>query len=342
MILITGDLHLTSVQADEYRWGVFKQLRNVAKKFGCSKIVIAGDIADKKDRHPSAFVNRIVEEIASLRQHYRVFILAGNHDYIESSEPFFYFLNHLQDVEFIVKAKPIRIGKAKLMLLVPHTRSIKTFKEALVTPSITTKNDLLVMHQTVKGAKAENGQKLDGEITTEDLDSFNGRIVSGDVHVPQTTNGVTYVGAPYPVKFSRIQHRHRVLIIKPNNKMLSVPLKCVKKRTYIVQSLEDIESMQFDRSDQIKAEIGVSLNNPEHNQEWLKTMKAAIQDKAKKEGASLVKIKTIVKKQRKKTKVHKGLSAKTDGGVVKEYSKQSKLPPRTEKVGLEIVTRNEE
>lgn len=204
-LIATADLHLTANPRDEYRWGVFRLLRELAEGARDPRVAILGDLTDAKDRHPARLVNRVVSEVARLAEVARVYVLAGNHDYVERSECFFSFLNHLHNVRFVhTRPRSVRWGNHRV-LLAPHMPSDALDELATM---LQRKNpvsgepetySLVLMHQTVSGSVASNGARLDG--LPPSLFGGHGVVLSGDVHVPQRVGPVEYVGSPYPVRF---------------------------------------------------------------------------------------------------------------------------------------------
>ena len=92
-ILIATDLHLSDRQRDRHRFGIFKWLREQQMKYQTKAVFILGDLTETKDTHNANLVNRIVDNLCSLAP--PVFVLKGNHDYIDPSNPFFGFLDYI-------------------------------------------------------------------------------------------------------------------------------------------------------------------------------------------------------------------------------------------------------
>jgi hypothetical protein len=189
--LICTDLHLTARPQDEYRWGIFPWLRKRATDSRAEAAFILGDLTEEKDKHPASLVNRLTREVRKLAKILEVFILKGNHDYKDPRHPFFGFLSYIPNVHFISKPAVI-----KNCLFLPHTRTPERDWVDLAPQSY----EAVFVHQTFSGARAENGTKLDG-LPVSMFKRFRCPIYSGDLHVPQEVGPVTYVGAPYHVRF---------------------------------------------------------------------------------------------------------------------------------------------
>lgn len=225
-ILFTSDIHLTDRYADEYRFGVFNKLRQVARDEGATVIALLGDITDAKGGHSAALVNRITREIDALSREFEVYILKGNHDYTEEHLPFFGFLDLLPNVRFISDPELLDVGGTKVLAL-PHAHGTATSRHGeaggsqgssnvLTGTKVTSMVDkggyeMIWIHNTVRGSLMANGRVMENHgvdlCPTEPrrhtglYEGAQVPIIAGDVHVPQEVGPVTYLGAPHPVCF---------------------------------------------------------------------------------------------------------------------------------------------
>ena len=259
-VLLISDLHLTSKPSDEYRWGIFPWLRStLCKKSGIQSLVILGDLTDSKDFHGSLLVNRIVNELLSLTPLVQqIYILKGNHDYLKPTDPpFFSFLGHHEKITYIDTPYVDNnvFESDALCLFLPHTRTPKTDWAQYSFLQY----DFVFMHQTVRGAKASNGVRMDGELDNVFDDVPSIRIYSGDIHVPQDIGDVRYVGSPYPVHFGD-RFRSRALVIDGRFQEHEIGFKTLK-RLSIKGTLDEIMSELADlkAGDQVKVELQESI-----------------------------------------------------------------------------------
>ncbi len=255
MILLTADLHLDDKPQNAYRWMIFKVLRDKIKHYGVRKLIILGDLTDNKDNHSSILVNRLVEHfIELLSTGCQIYILKGNHDYIDPDYPYFRFLNNFDRLHYIntPTSEFIRFGTDIKFLLIPHTRDPNKDWSML---------DLsfcryVFLHQTFQGAVASNGVKLDG-ISSNIFKRLECRVYSGDIHVPQKLGPVEYVGAPYRIHFGDNFQPRMVMLNPTTNKATDIIYPFMKKHK-ITLSHDDI---RFDHEglilpyDQIKIKL---------------------------------------------------------------------------------------
>jgi predicted phosphodiesterase len=191
--LITSDTHFSDRPRDAYRFGLFKWLAKMQEKHRTDATFILGDLTDIKDRHPSSLVNRVVRRLNQLQP--PVYILKGNHDYTDPSNPFFAFLNHIKGLTFVTHPSYVA---PSTVLLVPHQKNQTDFDAACeqVRPK-----SYVFCHQTFEGAIAETGSRLSGFSLSRLEAKRPAGCWSGDVHKPQRIGPVTFVGAPYTIRF---------------------------------------------------------------------------------------------------------------------------------------------
>ena len=122
---MTSDIHLTDNVRDQDRWKLLPWITKQAKKFEADYVVIAGDVTDQKDRHSAVLVNKVVKQLRKLAAVCHVIILKGNHDFIDEVNPFFGFVNAIENVTFIVKNTDVNLtvdGCDVKALFLPNTK----------------------------------------------------------------------------------------------------------------------------------------------------------------------------------------------------------------------------
>jgi len=236
--IVTADIHLNENQRDEYRWGLFEWLSSKE----ADELIICGDVTDAKDRHSAKLVNRFYDCITGLANRFRVILLKGNHDCFAPEHPFFQFLGKTSDNVFINNPQEIKlsIGKA---FFVPAL-SQWNFKIPKV--------DWLFTHATFSGAKAEIGHTLTG-VDPKVLDRFTGRVISGDVHVPQKLYGgkIEYVGAPYHCRFGD-SFNPRILYIADDGTTKDLHFPAPRKHTFVITEPKHLLDEEASRGDHVK------------------------------------------------------------------------------------------
>jgi hypothetical protein len=254
--LVSADLHLSDRPRDAYRFAIFDWLAKQQAKYSVDATFLLGDLTDRKDNHSSALVNRIIDELLKLKP--PVYILRGNHDGIDPSNPFFRFLQTIEGLDFVVEPVTLPFG----MALIPHQANQAALDRAC--GIVGHKMPGVFMHQTLDGAMAETGTRLSGLRASLIEDRQPLTWLSGDVHKPQTLNcGLTYVGAPYHVRFGD-DYEPRVLLI--GNTMTDLHFPCLRKWTLRVRGDWDMPNLHLlNRGDHVK--IIVTLP-PEEVVQW--------------------------------------------------------------------------
>lgn len=258
--VLSSDLHLTAREADEYRWAVFPFLAKVAKAYGTRLVVLGGDIVDKKDNHPAALVDRLVNEFKRYALDW--VIVMGNHDYVEPTQPFFGFLDNLPNVQYVREPTTTSIAGMHC-LLIPHNRDWHSTSDWRKRHDLSGANgkpyDYIIAHQTFAGCKASNGQEMQGvPLSTVSLKATGGApVLAGDIHVPQTIGNVTYVGSPHPVNFGD-HFVPRVLVVDRDG-TTPVEHSACPARVMLKLTSSDVESWKFTESlyeaDQCKVQL---------------------------------------------------------------------------------------
>jgi hypothetical protein len=281
MDLIISDLHLTDNPLEEYRWGVFDWLDELKKEYDIENIFLLGDITEKKDHHSSLLTNRIFDELIYLaRDLQMLWILRGNHDGIDPTEPFFHFLNNEQNIVYYTE--PTYASQDYLFL--PHSKDPANEWKHIFKKYIKTTN-IIFMHQTVQGAKANNGFSLAG-LDGGLFEHFNGLVFSGDIHKPQQVGNVIYVGSPYPVYFGDdfvggvilLHHDNKEgpglgpweRITYPSIKRSMIELDYTKELVY---------DFKVNKGDQFKIRMLVNRSDSDQFDHWKKCLKGHVVEK---------------------------------------------------------------
>jgi hypothetical protein len=255
--LITTDLHLVEDPDAEYRWGLFDWLNEQSEAHRVKSIRVLGDITDAKDNHSASLTNRVVQSFRGLRCKDKL-IMSGNHDWLVRGQEFFRFLNDEPGMQFITKPTEDQDVHGPTTLYLPHTKNPRADWSRFSFDAY----DFVFMHQTITGAVASNGQRMEGEPLPDYRAA--GRVYSGDIHVPQKLNGLTYIGAPYHVHFGD-NYKPRVLLLDKNGREVWLHYPAPKRMMLVADDLQDLKSAELSPGDQVKVTLNVS---PAEKHEW--------------------------------------------------------------------------
>jgi len=242
--VIVADLHLDSDPLTEYRWEIFSMLNTYCTINTINCVDILGDLTEKKDKHDSSLVNRLVYSLEELTfQGIKVRILMGNHDYIDSEEPFFGFLNQMEGISFIYLPT-----MHKDTYFLPNTKNFSL-------PIFDKTPEYIYLHQPFMGAVAQGGYILPEGIDPAIFNNIKSTIFSGDIHFPQKLGKVTYVGAPYHVYFGDT-YQGRMIVIQ-NGKQDSYEFHNLfpKRISKTIQSVAGLDTLDCIKNDQIKIKV---------------------------------------------------------------------------------------
>lgn len=329
MYLVTSDLHFTDNPKDQYRFDLFPWLKEKAERYDCKYLFILGDLTDKKDKHSSRLTNKIIDCLTDLSKNLKIFILCGNHDYVDPSLPFFKFLNKIPNVKFVFDIKRCMSINEETFMFLPHTRDPQEdwkdldFSEA----------DYIFMHQTFNGALASTKKRLDG-FHQNYLRDAKGEVVSGDIHVPQQLGKVTYVGSPYHIHFGD-EFEPRVLMIKDKS-ISNLSFPCLRKHTVVISSPEELsEKSNLEPQDQVKIRLHL---NSENLVEWTNYRKEIIKI-CNEMNLDLYGIELLEDKKETQTKIKHSTSIKnwTKLEVFNRFCEDESVDSYTIDIGREIL-----
>jgi hypothetical protein len=250
MYLLTSDWHETDQPGDEYRWLAFDHVHKILDEFSVSSVFILGDLWDRKDRHSSILVNRMVSSLRKLSDRVIVEILQGNHDTPLRGPPYWSFLSHLDKRRVNYITEPTEIDG---MLFLPYSSDpIQDWASFNLG-----QYEALFLHATVSGAQSESGQILENPRfppLPKDVP-----IYSGDVHVPQIVGGVTYIGAPHPIHFGD-KFSPRMLLIDEDTcqPVQSIALQTIKKHQIVISNLGQLDEIKVRPGDQAQIKVEVT------------------------------------------------------------------------------------
>jgi 3',5'-cyclic AMP phosphodiesterase CpdA len=329
-LLITSDLHFTSKPLDSYRFGLVDWLCTTGFAESIDALFILGDLTDSKDRHSSALVNRIVHGINFLAQRFPVVILRGNHDYIEGSEPYFGFLEAFDNVYYVKDQRTFRFGNTNCKFI-PHQFTPYNWPHVMEDCE-TEKVEYLFLHHTFKGSITSSGYEMDGD-STRALRHPSINIYSGDIHVPQKVGPVTYVGAPYSIRYND-EFQPRVLLLDgQRGKDLSFP--CLRRRTFYPNAPADLCRYDLHHGDQIKVRMSVGRDQFRD----IPTIRKEVQVVAEKLGVSLAGVEFEVEKRDEVIQDQVISQVEHDPKIiVEEFGKQEKLGESVIERGKSLCT----
>jgi len=247
-LLITADIHQTDNPRDSYRFGLWEWLSEQQKRYKPDATLILGDLTDAKDKHSSVLVNSFIDGLMILKP--PIFILKGNHDFIDPNNPFFKFLNEIDGIYFITEPERIATSpkltpESNPIYMIPHQPNQNALDSAF-NESFST--DIVFMHQTVTGAISETGQQLTGLSVPPNRVRA---IYSGDIHVPHRVDSVTYIGSPYHVHFGD-NFVPRILLLEVGKELTETNLYYPAPRKFHLQIRDISEIPELREGDQVK------------------------------------------------------------------------------------------
>jgi len=274
MDLLISDLHLSDNPLEEYRWKFFDWLSIATEKIDLGTIYILGDLTEKKDHHGAKLVNRLTGNLLNMRDwSKRMVILRGNHDGIDPDWPFFHFLSEM-NIEYYYR--PTIVGRE---MFIPYSKDFAGdikgfFGKYKVDLSVV---DRIFLHQTTFGGEASNGATLAG-FDSGIFADFDGLIFSGDLHKPQETGGIIYIGSPYPVYFGDNFTGGAILL--NGNKWERITNLTIRRSMQELDYTKDIliDNLQVKIGDQFKIRMLVNRSDSDQFDLWKKNLRKHIEN----------------------------------------------------------------
>jgi DNA repair exonuclease SbcCD nuclease subunit len=324
--LLFSDTHFVDTSQESYRWDVFSHLKELALKYHVNQIVHLGDVVDRKDKHSSVLVNRLIEEFGNLQIQTKteIKILSGNHDKPLNGPYYWQFLSKL-GIEYIIEPK-LYDG---IWFLPFSPNPIHDWK------NLDLNKKAIFMHQTGKGVKVEN----DREIDSDNLPEFPKGIpvIAGDVHRHQTINGITYIGTPHPIRFSETW-RNRVMVIENDDfhHPIEIWLPSIKRAILDISNSKELDSLPYKENDQVRIRYSLTANQLT---DWPLEQKA-IQEWGQKNKVLIASIEAVLVGDGVKantTEQQESIETLKPEEVVRLFGESEKLDDVTTNLGLEIL-----
>jgi predicted phosphodiesterase len=326
---VVGDLHANNKPRDQYRLDWMRRFIKWQEAWMPKQVILVGDLTDEKDRHSARLVNDVVDFVADLALRSDVFIVAGNHDYEDAPIPYFSFLSRLNGVRFITKPMVKVLGGVGQVLFLPHTRDYKRdWKDV----NFDVDYHWIVAHNTFAGATLDNGHKISGGIPTS-IFKRNKNIIAGDVHTPQQSGPVTYIGAPYTIDFGD-DYEPRLFLIDDTRRVRELPSKGPQKRLIEIASPRQLSKVKVNRGDIVKVRLSVEMS---HRDEWTADLDA-VRAWCKEEGVVLHALQPVVVREASaKGEKRRPQKEKTDASVLRDFAHDRDVDDQTYKTGVRLM-----
>lgn len=336
--LITADWHLDNNPRDEYRWGfVEKTLPLLLKEEGVDLLAFLGDVTERKDEHPAQLVNRVVRAFKNITSICPIVCLQGNHDFLQSSHPFFGFLHGIRTEDnqiYWVKTPtslfdldstlPFSVYLMKETLLLPFTHNPERDWEDIDF----SRYKWAFAHQCFTGALSESGAELRGVPLSFFPKKL--RIVAGDIHRPQTIGQLTYVGSPYTVDFGD-DFDPRVLLWD-GKELMSIAVDGPQKALVEAPSTKALLKTKVSEGDIVKVRLEINSYD-----EW-PAAKEQVEKWAEKQGVVLHMAQPIIKSAvGSSVKAFKEREAMSDEELLKEYARKRDVNEAFLNTGLKLL-----
>ena len=330
--LITTDTHFSDHPRDAHRFDLFPWLLKQADKHKVDKIMFLGDLTEDKDRHSSVLVNTVAQALVRLSRDRQVVILRGNHDCIDASNPFFGFMGLYPNIIYVDEYLDYLQPKKPSSVFLAHSRN----PEDHWTEINFELYDYVFVHQTFDGAAAENGQQLSG-ISTSRVKGIKRQVFSGDIHVPQTIGKVTYVGAPYHIRFGDSFEPRVILLDEETGKTQDLHFPTKAKHLIEVKCAADLDDLDgVEVGDQVKIRVMLAREELVGYDALRREIKAY----AEKLGLEVYGVSAAIAEPEKGVKRKVNTQAMKPGAVLGLYAKREQLATEVAEEGVALLKKH--
>lgn len=234
-ILLFSDLHChahkNQISRLEDCLKALKWVFDTAKKHNITDVVFAGDLFQERQKIFTIAYEKtfhVIQEYFGVGSKMKLYLLVGNHDMwysdqwsVTSIDPFM----AIENVQVINHPCSMKLSNGCIVDFLPYTKNpikdIETY--------FPQKNDILVSHCSVDGAKlnslyntkAEISVEYEGDMVKVGVNAFDGwkRVFLGHYHCAQKLNDVVeYIGSPLELNFGEaFQQKHIIIYDHENN-----------------------------------------------------------------------------------------------------------------------------
>jgi DNA repair exonuclease SbcCD nuclease subunit len=257
--LCIGDTHF-KIQNLSHLDLYINEIQLIVEKYKPNFIILLGDILDTHEYVHTLCFNYVQKLFEILRSYCEIYILVGNHDYINNSQ--FLTTNHCMNalkkwdrIHIIDNVYSLKYNNDSLILLpyVPPGR----FEEALENIKDWKSSDIILCHQEFYGCKM-------GAITSSIGDKWEKEyplIISGHIHDQQIVqNNIVYTGSSMQHSFGENNKKYVVLCECNNDNINLYNIKLdLPTKKIISMSLDDIKTIKRKDNEQIRVNLKGSL-----------------------------------------------------------------------------------
>lgn len=333
-LLVSSDWHLSDDPRDAYRFRIIDGwMPALIKKHQPDALLYLGDICEAKDSHRAELVNDVVAVFHALSKLCPIVVLRGNHDWLSSPDnPFFGFLSRLPNIHWVSSPTPLDqiFGKRLSIkgIMLPHSANPERDWSNIDFKAY----DWAFAHQTFANAASDSGFRLSGV----SLSFFpkHLKVISGDVHSPQTLGPVTYVGSPYQIDYGD-DFTGRVLLLADKQGLRSIPVDGPQKRLVEIKSLKELKRSFANVNEGDIVKVRVALTSEQQN-EWAgiaRELRALGADA----GVVVHSLQPVITGSSRSMSQRKEPDTRSDEQLLKDYAAARGVDDKTLKTGLKLL-----
>lgn len=255
--LFIGDLHIKSENKDDVDLLLIELLSILSEdKNKTCEIILGGDVMHYHERLFTQPLNQALHFIQTLASITHVYILVGNHDYINNSQflSTHHWMNAMKTWKNVTIIDHTYSSPDQLCLFVPYVPPGR-FVEALETVDKRWNyREVIFCHQEFRGCKMGAIKSIDGDEWDDDFPL----VISGHIHDHQMVGKkIIYPGTPIQHSYgdSTVRRIYKVHVEKENTWYEWIDLDMPKKYVLHLEIRDLTKLDEFKKKDRVKVKI---------------------------------------------------------------------------------------
>lgn len=257
--LFIGDLHIKSENKDDVDLLLIELLSILSKDENENEkydIILGGDIMHYHERLFTQPLNQALHFIQTLSSIAHVYILVGNHDYINNSQflSTHHWMNAMKTWNNVTIVDQTYSSDDKLCLFVPYVPPGRLIEALETVDKKWNYREVIFCHQEFRGCKMGAIKSVEGDEWDDDFPL----VVSGHIHDHQMVGKkIIYPGTPIQHGYgdSTVRRICKVRVEKENTRYEWIDLDMPKKYILHMELGELSKLEEFKKKDRVKVKI---------------------------------------------------------------------------------------
>ena len=256
-VIAIGDPHFRVENVKEVDIFIQKILELISRE-NPDFVVVLGDVLHTHERIHTIPLNKAYEFIKGISQLTKVYVLVGNHDFIQNQQFLTtnHWMNGMKEWKNVTIVDTVIESEDKKFLFCPYTPNGR-FLEALTLSSIPFASKLAIFaHQEFMGCKMGAIDSIDGDV----WDPSYPQIISGHIHSNQRPQpNIYYPGSSMQIAFGESENNIIPIFEFDHDRLLQmkeIDLGMTRKKI-VYKDVSDVSSYVIPSSDEAEVKLTI-------------------------------------------------------------------------------------